>query len=235
MKPFPSFLFLLSLLFCFSSGLFAQKEKMMIIEEGQWKPDSLKSLGEIKVLDDGFKLKCSYLQTLEQALKRTAKAGGNVLSIEEIQKPDAMSTCYRLWGSAYRISDFPQYNKDRIRHCYEIKQTLLNDTASYALVYFIRPVTSQSALVNIKVSVGDTLLKIHNGSRHVVKISNPGQYTIKVKNGFGSKELNLERGVAYFFKLEYFKGAGAVMEQVLPDIGTYYFNKIRSEIINRKG
>lgn len=225
------------LLFFFPSFVLAQveNEEMMLMQEGQWVPDSLKPIAQIKVLDGGFKFNCDYLQTINEALAKTQKKGANVLRIEEIQSPDVWSTCYRLWGSAYRIDDKDAYMRARIKYCYDIKQSLISDTAAYALVYFVRPANYYGSIGNFKVTIDDTLvLKVHNESKHVVCINNPGRHTIKVKNGSGSKEIMLERGVAYFFKLEVFKNMGIVMQQVLPDVGMYHLDKIKKDI-NKKG
>ena len=70
---------------------------------GEELPDSVLTIGRLKVVDGGLAVKGSYDRVLGKAVEATAYYGGNGLALTEHRVPDGRSTIHRVWGDILRL------------------------------------------------------------------------------------------------------------------------------------
>lgn len=80
---------------------------VVIYETNDIMPDDARRIGKVKVTDGGFTptRNCQYGSMLALAVRKAAENGANALHIDEHKAPDLRSTCHRIWGTMYVVSD----------------------------------------------------------------------------------------------------------------------------------
>ena len=73
-------------------------------------------LREFQVKDGGLSTKCSYEAVKALAIKQARKIGGNCIVLLEHRKPDLWSTCHRIKGKIYRISNAADFEAEILWH-----------------------------------------------------------------------------------------------------------------------
>ncbi len=166
---------------CFSVALvlmstvaFAQTKVLIpsqvyVMNELVKEPEGVKLLGKIKV-GDGLSLYRSYGKTLMQAKQKARDLNGNIMKIYKMKSPNALSSNYRIYAHVYHADDLSEFINNQQRKADEKVAQLLPSDATYALLYLYRPPGAFASLVINKVNVGDTLYKMRNGSKLVIKV-----------------------------------------------------------------
>ncbi|ASZ10746.1 DUF2846 domain-containing protein [Chitinophaga pendula] len=165
-------------------------------------PSGAQLLGNIKVTDKGFKIKCSYDQTIAAAKEKARKKGANLIKITELKTPDMWSTCYRLWADVYKLDDLASVNVSSQHRIDSIVSTLIPENADYALLYVYRPSSSMGVVVQYNLHVEDSVVcRIKSGSKFIVKLTNKGNTKLWARTeGRDEVQLNIQPGKVYFLK-----------------------------------
>lgn len=199
-------LFTLLCMFSFCTNALAQAlndtAEVLLIKVGETLPEGAKQMGDIKIQDGGFKIKCGYDRTIEQAKEKARKKGANILLITELKAPDSKSTCYRLKADVYYAENIAGFKPTSSSAFDSTMNAIVPADAPYALVCVYRPKGSNGMLVHYNLNVGDSAdCRMWNGSKYSVKIYKPGPLTVWAQTE--SREeitLNVQPGKVYFVK-----------------------------------
>lgn len=63
------------------------------------------SFGELKAVDNGLSVNCTYYENVQNLKKIAREMGANLIRITQQKNPDKWSTCHRLWAQAYKVKD----------------------------------------------------------------------------------------------------------------------------------
>lgn len=197
----------------FCTNAFAQAlndtAEVLVLKTGEVLPEGAKQMGDIKVLDGGFKIKCGYDRTIEQAKEKARKKGANIILITELKAPDSKSTCYRLRGDVYYAENITGYTPVSSSAFDSTMHAILPPDADYAVVCVYRPKGGTGVLVHYNLNVGDSAdCRMWNGSKYSVKIFKPGPLTIWAQTE--TKEeltIDVQPGKVYFVKCSVKMGA----------------------------
>lgn len=152
---------------------------VLILQENEPAPASAKQVGSIRIKDGGFKMRCGYEQTMEEARNKAREQGANIVKITQLKRPDALSTCYRLRADIYYQENLPAMLAERQAKQEADLKAMLPDTASYSLLCVYRPKGGYGWAVEYNLHVNDsTVGRIKNGSKFVVKLRNNGETKI---------------------------------------------------------
>jgi len=119
-------------------------------------------LGQLKVKGNSFNSKnCEYNEVISFAQSKARTKGANVIKIDKITDPDAISTCYRLECTLYNFTpDQTALFPDDAGH------TSKSDaTAEAAVIHFYRPRNYAGSAIRFPIQVenGESLGKLKNG------------------------------------------------------------------------
>ncbi|SHG03088.1 hypothetical protein SAMN05444274_1227 [Mariniphaga anaerophila] len=81
------------------------RQKVVVIDLDQPKPNNSEELGQIKVGDSGFSTKCNYETVVDKAKLEARKVGGNAIKITKHKTPDLWSTCHRITAIILKVED----------------------------------------------------------------------------------------------------------------------------------
>ncbi|NLR77355.1 hypothetical protein [Chitinophaga eiseniae] len=188
---------------------FSDTTTVLIIQKDGTVPEGATKVGDVKVTDGGFKVNCGYDHTLEEAKAKAIKAGGNIVKIRELKSPDMFSSCYRLFGEIYYHPDMSGLMANRLKLFDTIMQTLLPDTASYALLYVYRVESAIGAAISYNVSLNDSVAcRMRNGSKKIIKIYQTGLTKISARTeSHDEVTIDIHPGRAYFVRCAIGMGA----------------------------
>lgn len=194
--------------FIFSSSLQAQEGRLpdtatvLVFDSGETLPEGLVPKGKIKVIDGGFKTNCGYDQTLKESKIKARKAGANVIHITDLKAPDGFSTCYRLRADVYFLDNITYYAEEQKRKSDSILNSLVPDTASYAVLYVYRPASYYGSLISYQLNADDQPIgRVPNGAAYRVKLYKEGLTEIWAKTEARiSKTIDVQHGKAYFLR-----------------------------------
>jgi hypothetical protein len=184
--------------------LFAQPTDMFVIDEYTPVPEGYKHLGEVNVRD-GLKLSCGFFLTMNAAVDKVKKLGGNVLKIKEMREPTMWgSACYRIIGDAYTTTNFDaimqtlQFARDTIT------PKFIADNATYALLCIYRPRSAFEWTEKYKVYMDDQVIcTMGNNEKQFIKITRQGRIRIgchaKIED---NPQVDIRFGNIYFFRIE---------------------------------
>ncbi|WP_143059187.1 hypothetical protein [Chitinophaga arvensicola] len=213
---------------------FSDTTRVLFLSKEDVLPDGLRKIGNVKVTDGGFKMNCGYEQTMQQATDKAIQAGGNIVKIKELKHPDMFSTCYRLTGEIYYYPDILGLIAEKFRIVDSIINTVLPDTASYALLYIYRPDTDLGAGISYNVLLDDSVVcRVKNSTSFLIKVYKTGTAKISAKTETRKEvTLDIRPGKAYFIKCTIAPG-GFVGRPELNVIeaspGLYEFNAVKEK------
>lgn len=172
-------------------------------------PAGAQMLGNIKVTDKGFKIKCSYEQTIAEAKEKARKKGANLIKITELKTPDVWSTCYRLWADIYKFDDLASIHSYSQQKTDSIVSTLIPENADYALLYVYRPSSSMGVVVQYNLHVEDSVVcRVKSGTKFIIKLPNKGNTKVWARTeGRDEVQLDIQPGKVYFLKCGVSMGA----------------------------
>lgn len=175
---------------------------VLIFGEREALPEGVVAKGRIKVLDGGFKTNCGYDETMKEAMAKARKAGANVVHITNLKKPDGFSTCYRLRADVYYLEDIGTYAEARAARADSIQNSLVPDTATYAVLYVYRPAVYQGSLISYQLNADDMPIgRVPNGAAYRVKLIKEGPTEIWAKTEARiGKTIDIQHGKAYFLR-----------------------------------
>lgn len=81
------------------------RQKVVVIDLDQPKPNNSEELGQIKV-GFGFSTKCNYEIVIDKAKLEARKVGGNAIKITKHKTPDLWSTCHRITAITLKVEEF---------------------------------------------------------------------------------------------------------------------------------
>lgn len=206
--------------------------EVLILKLGEALPEGAKLMGDIKVQDGGFKIKCGYDRTIEQAKEKARKKGANILLITELKAPDSKSTCYRLKADVYYGENIEGYVPIASSAFDSTLNAIVPPDASYAVVCVYRPKGGTGVLVHYNLNVGDSVdCRMWNGSKYTVIIANPGPVKLWAQTESREEiELNVQAGKVYFVKCSVKMGAfwgRPKFVEVDPHFGLPEFNAVK--------
>ncbi|AWO01161.1 hypothetical protein DLD77_05380 [Chitinophaga alhagiae] len=152
---------------------------ILILQENEAAPTSAKHIGNIRIKDGGFKMRCGYEQTMEEARNKARSQGANIVKITQLKRPDALSTCYRLRADIYYQEDLPAMLEERRARQETALKAMLPDTASYSLLCVYRPKGGYGWAVGYNLHVNDSLVgRVENGCKFTIKLPHNGEIKI---------------------------------------------------------
>lgn len=182
---------------------------VLILDVEDSLPGNLKHIGNIKIADGGFKLKCGYEHTMEEARSKARSKGANIVKITSLKKPDGLSTCYRLRADIYFREDIETLLSARSAAADAAVRAILPDTASYALLFVYRPRSGVGGLVQYNLHVGDSVVcRVKNGGNYRIKLYNNGETKIWARTEAREEfTADIQPGKAYFVRCGVSMGA----------------------------
>lgn len=165
-------------------------------------------VGDIKIGDSGFTTKCSYEETVTQAIEEARASGATILQFTEVKKPTLLSTCYRLKAKLYRNTDASALAA--------LQETIAKKNASrlpegtnYAQIHFYRTKTAFGAAVgfDIKTANDSVIGRMKNGKKFTYTTSQEGKHTFYASTEkTDSIVIPIRKGQEYFVKCEVREG-----------------------------
>ncbi|MGX5820008.1 hypothetical protein ACWKWU_17560 [Chitinophaga lutea] len=182
--------------------------RVLFLLPGDSLPAGATLVGDLKIVDKGFKMKCNYHDTMAEAREKARKKGGNTVLIEEFRKQKG-STCYMMKGGIYKVDDISQAIASANARSEAIVRSLLPDTASYALLYVYRPASSVGALIGYQLNANDSAIcRVKNGSKEVVRLQQNGITKIWAKTETEEiVQVDIQPGQVYFLRCAVQMGA----------------------------
>ncbi|MGF1636557.1 MAG: hypothetical protein ACFCUU_05745 [Cyclobacteriaceae bacterium] len=102
------------------------REDVTVLNIDDPEPIQSTHIGIVKVTDGGLTIKCDYETVLDKAIDETRKSGGNVLHITQHIRPDLWSTCHRIQGNMYFITEADKLNTQSEFYHNELEVPLLD-------------------------------------------------------------------------------------------------------------
>ncbi len=125
------------------------REKVVVLDITREEPENAEMLGEIKLGDTGFSIKCGYDLAIEKAKMEARKSGGNVVKIIDHRPPSAFgSTCHRITAKILRVKDVEKLVRAEEGDLLDI---------DHAIFYVYRP-DGRGFLVNYDLYLGDSVI-----------------------------------------------------------------------------
>lgn len=158
------------------------QDGILVLSSQDELPADAKIVDNIRIIDWGLKINCGYMRTMKQARDKAEFVGGNVLRITKLKKPDAWSSCYRVWGDVYKMDNVHDYVVAEKTALTESERAidsslkdLLPDTASYALLFVYRPDDHAARSVPYNLHVGDSVVcRVKKQSKFLIKLYTKG-------------------------------------------------------------
>lgn len=182
---------------------------VVILQDTEEPPAGATAKGTLKISDGGFKTKCGYDQTMEEARVKARAKGANLIKITELKSPDAWSTCYRLRADLYYYDQLGALIAEQQAVAAAAIRTMLPDTASYALLCVYRPKTSMGVLVQYNLHVNDSMVcRVKRGGSYMIKLYTTGNTTIWARTESRTEiTADIQPGKAYFLRCAVGMGA----------------------------
>ncbi|WP_341843063.1 hypothetical protein [Chitinophaga caseinilytica] len=190
----------------FPAAAFSQEASsdslIVILQEKDPVPEGATRVGAIRIKDGGFKSRCGYDQTLEEAREKARTLKGNLIKITELKPPDNWSTCYRLRADVYHHDGLADIVAAQQAEAAAAIRTMLPDTASYALLCVYRPKTGVGTLVQYNLHVNDSVVcRVKRGGSYMIKLHTMGQTQIWARTESRAEvSADIQPGKVYFLK-----------------------------------
>lgn len=211
-------------LFCMSAAIAqdSKSQKVYIISDLMPTPDGMEKVegaGE----NDKLGVAPNYNAALLIAVKKTQALGGNILKITELKTPDSWSMDYKIYGNVYKVNDLEGFVRQLNENTLKILDTVMPDTASYALLYIYRRHGYAGSAVRYNIYVDDEVVcRSKAGSKYVVKLTKPGATRIWSKRP-GKPELYIDVQLKqiYFLRCNDSRSVNAKGTDYLELVGAY--------------
>lgn len=169
------------------------KAKVVILDLDEAIPSEAEELGEIKLGDTGFSIKCSYDVVIERLKFEARKVGGNALKITAHKSPSLASSCHRITAKILRISNVDTYEND--------EQEPFIEGADYAVLNVYR-YPGFGSLIGYNLYLNDSIIcRVKNNFKRTIQIKESGQDTIWAKTeSKKSIPITIEKGKSYFLR-----------------------------------
>lgn len=83
----------------------SENELLVVLDISDDQKIENESIGELKAVDNGLSVHCTYFENVQNLKKMARKVGANLIRITKQKNPDKWSTCHRLWAQAYKVTD----------------------------------------------------------------------------------------------------------------------------------
>ncbi|WP_341834364.1 hypothetical protein WJU16_15320 [Chitinophaga pollutisoli] len=228
------------LIFCFflptltSAQHLPAQSPVLIVSPGGHVPANATSKGTLRIKDGGFKTKCGYTQSINEARTKARLSGANIIRFTQIKAPDAWSTCYRMNAELYYLEDLSPMIAVQKAAADSAMRALVPDTASYALLCVYRPRSGLGTLVQYNLHVNDSMVcRVKNGGSYQVKIDPASQALLWARTEKRTEvTVDFQPGKVYFLRCAV--GVGALVGRPVFDImddytGAMEFNETKAE------
>ena len=229
--------FLLTLVLFLPLRLFAQSDdNVLLLQPNDAVPPAARKLDKaIKVIDQGFKINCTYEDIVSEAKMKVRKAGGNILKVNTWRVPNSLSTCYGLKGEAYFTDDLAGLRRSIAQRADSIERSLVPDGARYAMLYVYRP-NGIGPLVSYNLHLGDSIIcRVRNEKYYAIRLDKEGPANLWTRTEVRvDVPIDIHFGKVYFLKCGVNMGAFVghpMMRFVDPKVGIdqFRFDRVSSQ------
>lgn len=177
-------------------------KKIILLGENEKVPKNSTLVGDLKIGDSGFSTDCGYNTVIENAKKTAKNSGANIIKLTEVNKPNLLSTCYRIKAKLYR--NFEQETITTLISKKELRnKSRLPEDADFAIVYFYRPKNFQGSAIGYKIKLDDETVigRVRNGEKFEYKTNDFGKHKFWGKTeSQDSVIIDIQKGQEYFVR-----------------------------------
>ena len=179
----------------------SDNRKLLILSVNDKVPDSARFIKDIKVRP-GLKTNFGYADAISTAKDRADDAGGNIIKFTELSGPDGWSSGFGLRADIYYKENIAnlivQKNKEEDAEL----NSLLPDTASYALLFVYRPRSGKGSIIQFNIHADDSqICRVSNGSYFRIKLFKKGPTSIWARTESRMDlSIDVKPGQIYFLK-----------------------------------
>ena len=111
------------------------KQCNIIVKKFMHVSDSLKKIGEIRIGDSGFAIKCSEADAIIILKNEGCALNANIVDIVEETRPDVISSCYRCRAEFYTFK-YPNINvqKDEVSNEENVNKRVSKDRSKNTVI-----------------------------------------------------------------------------------------------------
>lgn len=205
------------------------REKVVVLDITREEPENAEMLGEIKLGDTGFSIKCGYDLAIEKAKMEARKSGGNVVKIIDHRPPSAFgSTCHRITAKILRVKEVEKLVRAEEGDLLDI---------DHAIFYVYRP-DGRGFLVNYDLYLGDSVIcRVSSNYGAKIKIYKDGLNTLWASTEAKTEiPINVEIGKEYFIRCGIKNGimvGRPSIELVRKSIGEGEYHSVKATISSK--
>lgn len=169
-------------------------EEVVVYAIDQTEPENAELLGEVKIGDTGFSIKCNFDIVLDKAKLAARQAGGNAIKITRHKFPSlAGSSCHRITAKILKIEAAETITATTPQND--------TDTAGYATLHIYR-YSGAGPLIGYNLYLNDSLLcRVKNNFKETVKIESEGKQLLWAKTESKTElPIAIEKGKSYYLR-----------------------------------